>query len=144
MKIEEYDVPDDLYYHKEHCWARVEGNVVVVGVTDFAQKMAGIIKRVVTLEEEDETSQDKPFGTMSSGKWTGKIYAPVSGEIEEVNEDLEDEPSKINDEPYGKGWVIKISPSNLDVELEKLWKPGPEYETWMKKEIADKKALIEK
>ena len=144
MKIEEYDVPDDLYYHKEHCWARVEGNVVVVGVTDFAQKMAGIIKRVVTLEEEDETSQDKPFGTMSSGKWTGKIYAPVSGEIEEVNEELEDNPSMINDDPYGKGWVIKISPSNLEAELGKLKKTGPEYETWMKKEIADKKALIEK
>ena len=67
MKIDEYNFPDDLYYHKEHCWARVEDGLVVVGVTDFAQKMAGTIKRVITLEEEDEVSQNKPLGTISSG-----------------------------------------------------------------------------
>ncbi len=124
MKIDEYDLPDDLYFHKEHCWARVEGDLVVVGISDFAQKMAGVIKRIVTLEEEDEVSQDKPYGTMSSGKWTGKLYSPVSGEIEEVNEDIEDTPSLCNDEPYGKGWLLKISPSSLDADLEKLWKTG--------------------
>jgi glycine cleavage system H protein len=76
--------------------------------------MAGGIKRVVTLDEEDDVQQGKPFGTMSSGKWTGKLYSPISGEIAEINEDLEDEPKLINDDPYGEGWVIKIEPSNMD------------------------------
>ena len=142
MQIDEYTFPEDLYFHKEHYWARIEGDVVVIGVSDFAQKLAGTIKRVVTLEEEDEIVRDKPIGTLSSGKWTGKLYAPVSGEIVEVNEDIEDEPNLINDDPYGKGWVIKVEPSNLEEDLASLKKPGPEFEAWMKKEIEEKKALI--
>ena len=142
MQIDEYKFPDELYYHKEHLWARVEDDLVVFGLTDFTQKLAGTIKRIATLEEEDEVSQDKPFGTMSSGKWTGKLYAPVSGEIEEVNEDVEDNPKLCNEDPYGEGWIIKIAPSNLDEDLSKLMKTGPEFETWLKKEIVEKKALI--
>ncbi len=142
MKIEEYDFPDDLYYHKEHCWAKVEGDLVVVGVTDFTQKMAGTLKRVMTLEEEDDVSQDKPFGTLNSGKWTGKIYAPISGEIAELNEELEETPKLLNDEPYGKGWIVKITPSDLDGDLSKLMKTGSDFETWYKKEIEEKKAMM--
>ncbi|MDP6154685.1 MAG: glycine cleavage system protein H [Candidatus Thermoplasmatota archaeon] len=142
MKIDEFNFPDDLYYHKEHCWARVEDGLVLIGITDFAQKMAGTIKRVITLEEEDEVSQNKPLGTISSGKWTGKIYSPVSGEIEEVNEDVEDEPGLINEDSYGEGWILKISPEDLDDELGNLMKTGPAFENWMKKEIAEKKALL--
>lgn len=142
MQIDEYKFPDGLYYHKEHLWARVEDDLVVIGLTDFTQQLAGTIKRIATLEEEDEVSQDKPFGTMSSGKWTGKLYAPVSGEIIEVNEDVEDNPKLCNEDPYGKGWIIKISPSNLDTDLSKLMKIGAEFETWIKKEIIEKKALI--
>ena len=142
MKIGEYDYPDGLFYHKEHCWARVDNNIVTVGITDFTQKLAGTIKRIVTLEEEDEVSQDKPFGTLSSGKWTGKLYAPISGEIEEVNEDIEDDPKICNNDPYGEGWIIKISPSNLERDLSNLMKLGPEFETWVEKEIEEKKALI--
>jgi len=142
MQIDEYIFPDGLYYHKEHLWAYVENNLVTVGPTDFTQKMAGTIKRIATLEEDDEVRQDKPFGTISSGKWTGKLYAPVSGEIAEVNEEVEDNPKICNDDPYGKGWIIKISPSNLDKDLSNLMKLGPEFETWIKKEIKEKKALI--
>jgi len=142
MQIDEYKFPDGLYYHKEHLWARVENNLVAVGLTDFTQKMAGTIKRIATLEEDDEVIQDKPFGTISSGKWTGKIYAPVSGEIAEVNEDVEDNPKLCNEDPYGEGWIVKISPSNLDADTSKLMKIGPDFETWMKKEIQEKKALI--
>ena len=135
MKIDEYDCPENLYYHKEHNWARVEGDVVVVGITDFSQKLAGAIKRVETLEEDDEVTQDKPMGTISSGKWTGKIYAPFSGEIIEVNEDVEDEPNLINDDPYGDGWIVKIAPSNVDSEINNLMKVGPDFEAWLKGEI---------
>ena len=135
MQIDKYSFPDDLFYHKDHYWARVDGDVVVVGLTDFTQQLAGTIKRVVTLEEEDEVEQDKPIGTLSSGKWTGKLYAPVSGEILEVNEDIEDEPKTINEDPYGEGWIIKITPSNLQGDLANLKKTGSEFETWMKSEI---------
>ncbi len=142
MQIDEYTFPEGLYFQKDHYWARVEGDVVVIGVSDFAQKLAGTIKRVVTLEEDDEIVRDKPIGTLSSGKWTGKLYAPVSGEIVEVNEDIEDEPSLINDDPYGAGWVLKVEPSDLEADLAALKKTGPEFEVWMKKEIEEKKALI--
>jgi glycine cleavage system H protein len=145
MKIDEYDFPDDLYYHKEHLWAKVEDDLVLVGLTDFTQQMAGTIKRIATLEEDDEVSQDKPFGTMSSGKWTGKLYSPISGEIAEVNEDVIDEPKLCNEDPYDEGWIIKVTPSDLDIELGNLMKTGqPEFETWIKKEIVEKKALLDK
>jgi glycine cleavage system H protein len=144
MQIGEYKFPEGFFYHKEHCWAKVENSLVVVGITDFTQKMAGVVKRIVTLEEDDAVSQDKPFGTMSSGKWTGKLYAPVSGQIAEVNEEIEDNPKICNEDPYGKGWIIKISPSNLKAESSKLMKIGPEFETWIKKQIEEKKALIKK
>jgi glycine cleavage system H protein len=79
---------------------------------------------------------------MSSGKWTGKLYAPVSGEIEEINEDVEDDPKICNEDPYGEGWIIKIVPNNLDGDLSKLMKIGPEFESWINKEIQEKKALL--
>jgi glycine cleavage system H protein len=89
----------------------------------------------VTLEEDEEVEADKPIGTISSGKWTGKFYAPVSGEILEINEDVEDDPKIINEDPYGEGWVIKVAPSNLQGDLGNLKKTGPEFETWIKGEI---------
>ncbi|UCF49195.1 MAG: glycine cleavage system protein GcvH [Thermoplasmatales archaeon] len=140
MEIGKYSFPDELYYHKEHCWAKVEGDEVVVGITDFTQQLAGEIKRIATLEEEDEVTQDKPYGTVSSGKWTGKIYSPVSGEITEINEDIEDNPKLANDDPYGEGWIIKISPSNLEGDLAKLMKTGPEFETYYNEQIKLKEA----
>jgi glycine cleavage system H protein len=114
MNVKNFNFPDDLFYHVEHCWAKKDGDSVLIGMTDFAQKLAGTIKRVVTLEEDEEVGFGKPCGTLSSGKWTGKIYSPISGEIVEVNEDLEDEPKMINDDPYGEGWILKIEPSNPD------------------------------
>ncbi|UCE37325.1 MAG: glycine cleavage system protein GcvH [Thermoplasmata archaeon] len=142
MKIDEYEMPDDLYYHVEHTYAKVDGDMVLVGLTDFTQKMAGTIKRVVTLEEGDEVQQGKPMGTLSSGKWTGKLYSPISGEIVEVNEDLEDEPSLINDSPYQEGWVVKIKPKDLN-ELNSLMKTGKEFEAWMKQQIEEKRNATE-
>lgn len=114
MKHKEYEVPEDVLYHAEHMWARKEGDVVVVGVTDFAQKLAGDIVYVDMPMEGDDVTKDKPFGTLETGKWVGKIYAPVSGEVEEYNEDVEDDALVINEDPYGKGWVIKITPENMD------------------------------
>lgn len=118
--IKGYDMPDDLYYHKEHSWARLDGDKVTVGMTDFFQKEAGDVVFIDLPEEEDEVEQGEVCGKIQSRKWIGKLVAPVSGEILEVNEDLEEDTSLINSDPYGKGWVLVLEASDLDDELENL------------------------
>ncbi len=122
MEIEGYQFPDDLYYHKEHYWARIENDTVVMGATDFAQKLAGEITYVELPEVGRKVDQDKPCGSMETGKWVGRIYAVLSGTVIEANEDLEDTPELINESPYEKGWLCKIEPSDLDGELMSLMK----------------------
>jgi glycine cleavage system H protein len=122
MEIEGYLFPDGLYYHKEHFWARVEGDIVVMGTSDFAQKLAGQIVYVEMPSVGKAVEQGKPCGSMESGKWVGRIYAPVSGKVESVNQDLEENPELINESPYEKGWICKIKPSNLQEELKNLLK----------------------
>ena len=114
------NMPDELYYHEEHSWSRVEGTKVTVGMTDFFQKEAGNIVFVDLPEEEEEVSRGEVCGKIQSRKWIGKLVAPVSGEIVEINEDLEDDSSLINTDPYGKGWILIIEASDLDSELETL------------------------
>ncbi len=134
MKVKDYEFPDELYYDQNHFWARVEGDLVVMGTTDLTQKLAGEITYVDVPEEGDEVTQGKPFGSIESGKWVGRVYAPVSGEIAEGNEELEDEPELINQDCYGKGWIAKISPSDLEAELKNLMQ-GETYKEWVLKEI---------
>ena len=119
MQHKDYNIPEDVKYHAEHMWARVEGDLVVVGVTDFAQKLAGDIVYVDMPMEGDDVTKDKPFGTLETGKWVGKIYAPVNGEVEEYNEEVEDDALIINEDPYGEGWIIKIRPEDMS-ELDDL------------------------
>jgi glycine cleavage system H protein len=134
MEIEGYLFPDNLYYHKEHFWARVEGNIVVVGSNDFAQKLAGQIVYVEVPPVGKAVEQGKPCGSMESGKWVGRIYAPVSGKVESANQDLEEKPELINDSPYEKGWICKINSSNLQEELRTLLK-GESLIEFIKSEI---------
>jgi glycine cleavage system H protein len=134
MQVKDYNFPDELYYDKNHFWARVEGDTVVMGTTDLTQKLAGEITFVDVPEEDDEVTQGKPFGSIESGKWVGRIYAVVSGEIAEGNEELEDEPELVNQDCYGKGWICKISPSDLEAELANLMQ-GDAYKEWVTAEI---------
>jgi glycine cleavage system H protein len=134
MEIEGYFFPDDLYYHKEHFWAKVEGNRVIVGTTDFAQKLAGQIVYVELPSVGKVIEQGRPCGSMESGKWVGRIYAPVSGKVESSNEELEDSPELINDSPYEKGWMFKVNPSNLQEEVKNLMQ-GKSLEEFIKSEI---------
>ena len=120
--IKGYNMPDDLYYHEDHRWARVDGNKVTVGMTDFFQKEAGDIVFVDLPEVEDDVSQGEVCGKIQSRKWIGKLVAPVSGEIVEINEELEDDTSLINNDPYGEGWIIVIEAEDLDSELGNLMK----------------------
>ena len=118
--IKGYDMPDELYYHEEHSWARVEGNRVTVGMDDMFQKEAGDIVFVDLPEEEDEVEQGEVCGKIQSRKWIGKLCAPVSGEIVEINEGLEDDTSLVNQDPYGRGWILVIEATDLENELSNL------------------------
>jgi glycine cleavage system H protein len=143
-KIEDYELPGDLYYTTEHSWAKLEGDSVVVGVTDFAQAMAEKIQAVQLPFEGEPVEFMKPFGTLESGKWTGKIYAPVSGEVTAFNEGLWDDASLVNNDPYGEGWMVKITPSNLDEDLSKLMKGDTdEFVQWQLAEIERVKKEVE-
>ena len=134
MEIEGYLLPDELYYHKEHFWAKVDGNKVVVGTSDFAQKLAGQIVYVELPSAGKVIEQGKPCGSMESGKWVGRIYAPISGKVEASNEALEDSPELINESPYEKGWMFVVNPSNLQEELKNLIQ-GKDMEAFVKSEI---------
>ncbi len=135
MEFEGYVFPDELKYEKNHFWARIVGDLVVTGATEFISKQAGDITFVDLPEEGDELSQGKPFGSIESGKWVGRIYAVVSGEIAEVNQELEDEPEKVNADPYGGGWICKIKPSNLDADMAGLMSANDAFKDFVREEI---------
>jgi glycine cleavage system H protein len=118
--IKGYDMPDELYYTEDHSWARVDGDRVTVGMNDFFQQEAGDIVFVDLPEEEEEVEQGEVCGKIQSRKWIGKLVAPVSGEIMEINEELEDDTSLINSDPYGDGWILVIESQDLDEELDNL------------------------
>jgi glycine cleavage system H protein len=134
MEIEGYLFPDDLYYHKEHFWAKVEGESVIMGTTDFAQKLAGQIVFAELPSAGKAVIQGKPCGSMESGKWVGRIYAVISGRVESSNQELDDKPELINESPYEMGWLCKISPSNLQEELKNLMQ-GDSLKEFIKSEI---------
>lgn len=133
MEVGGYLLPDDLYYHKEHFWVRLEGELATVGVTDFFQKLAGEISYLELPSEGDEFSADEVVGSVETGKWVGKVFMPISGEIVEVNQEVLDEPSLANEDPYGRGWLFKVKPSDL-TELDKLYK-GEAARQWQEEEI---------
>ena len=119
-EIKGYNMPDDLYFNAEHSWARVDGNKVTVGMSDFFQKEAGDVVFIDLPDEGDEISQGEICGKIQSRKWIGKLVAPISGEITAVNEDLEEDTSLINKDCYGKGWVLVVEASNLASDLANL------------------------
>jgi len=137
-EIKGYNMPDELYYHAEHSWARVEGTKVTIGMTDMFQKEAGDIVFVDLPEEDDEVSQGETCGKIQSRKWIGKLVAPVSGEITEINEELEEDTSLINSNPYGDGWILVIKAEDeddLQAELKNLIH-GDAVSAFVEREIA--------
>ena len=135
MKVREYEMPDELYYHVEHTWIKMEGDGNVrIGFNDFAQAAAGDITYVDLPFEGDEVTMGETCGKVQSSKWVGKLVAPVSGEIVGVNEELENDATLINQSCYGDGWIMLIKPGKLDQELDKLMK-GQDAALWLEKEI---------
>ena len=104
--------PDNLKYSKDHEWVRVEGEEAYVGITAFAQEELGDIVFVDVDTEGESLDQDEVFGSVEAVKTVSDLYLPVAGEIIEFNEALEDSPEVVNDDPYGKGWMVKIKMSD--------------------------------
>jgi glycine cleavage system H protein len=134
MQIEGYNMPDELYYEENHFWVREEGDVVVMGMDDFAQAMAGEIVYVQLPDEGKQLKKGKKFAKLESGKWLGKVYAPVNGELVAVNEELETNPELINEDCYGKGWMYKIKPSDM-AEVPELIHGAEAVEKWVLADI---------
>ena len=113
------NIPSDLKYTKDHEWVKIEGDTAIVGITDFAQGELGDIV-YVEVETVDETLEiEAVFGTVEAVKTVSDLFLPLSGEIIEFNESLEDEPEKVNTDPYGDGWMIKIKFSDAS-EIDNL------------------------
>lgn len=110
-------IPNDLKYTSDHEWVKIEGDIAVVGITEFAQSELGDIV-YVEVETVDETlEREEVFGTVEAVKTVSDLFSPLSGEIIEFNQSLEDEPEKVNSDPYGEGWMVKIrftDPSQLE------------------------------
>lgn len=106
--------PKELRYSEEHEWVKVEGGNVRVGITHFAQSELGDIVFVELPEVGDEITANEPFGSVESVKTVSELYAPISGKVVEVNEDLNDNPEYVNESPYEKAWMVVLEPSNLD------------------------------
>ena len=119
-------VQEGLYYTKEHEWVKVDGETGTMGISDHAQEELGDIVFVELPEEGEEFSQGDAIGTIEAVKTVSDIYTPVSGEVIEANESLEEEAEKINQDPYGEGWIAKIKMSDKD-ELDDLMS-AEEYE----------------
>lgn len=106
-------LPKEYRYSEEHEWVKVEGEKIRIGITDFAQSELGDIVFVELPEVGDEIEADEPFGSVESVKTVSELYAPVSGKVVEVNEELEDSPELVNESPYEKAWMIIVEPENM-------------------------------
>lgn len=113
------DLPKDLLYSEEHEWVKKEDGKVRIGITDFAQDELGDIVFVELPEVGDELEVDEPFGSVESVKTVSELYAPISGKVVEINEELEDSPEFVNESPYEKAWMIVIEPAD-ESELDNL------------------------
>lgn len=142
MQIDQWNFPDDLYYNDQHAWARVRGDVVTVGVNEFLLFLSGEITFVSLPKVGEKVEFGDRIGTLEAGVgccgggggWLGSYFAPLSGEIVEVNHELEDDPGLINKSTYDRGWIVKIKMSNPG-ELERLMKAPEEIEDFVYSEI---------
>lgn len=134
MEYKGYNLPEDLAYEKHHYWIKTEGDLIVMGMNDFAQKLAGDIVFVQLPGEGKKIKLGKKFAKVESGKWLGKIFAPCNGAIDSANEALEENPGLINEDCYGKGWMYKIKPSDMS-ELDALIQGVDAIQRWMDEEI---------
>ena len=126
------NVPEDLHYSKDHEWVRVDGDQAIIGITDYAQNSLGDVVYVELPKADEEFAANEPFGSVESVKAVSEVFSPVTGVILKINESLADEPEKVNSDPYGEGWMIRVrmsSPAEVDSLL-----TAAEYEDFTKAE----------
>jgi glycine cleavage system H protein len=117
VKVEAYEVPEGLYFSKDFEWVKIEGDKVRIGITDYAQKSLREIVYAELPSVGSDVKQDEPYGTLESVKAVSDLVAPVSGTILEVNDEVQSKPVTLNEDPFGKGWLLVVKPSNLQAEL---------------------------
>ena len=128
-------VPDNLKYTKEHEWARIRGRSVTIGITNYAQDQLGDVVYVELPDVADDVAKDEQFGTIESVKTVSDLFSPVSGEVTKINEQLEDRPELVNEDPYGEGWMIQVQITDPD-EFENLLS-AEEYEAYIEEEAGE-------
>lgn len=106
--------PEELKYTKDHEWVKIEGDIAIIGVTDFAQSELGDIVFIEVETVGETIEQEAIFGTIEAVKTVSDLFCPVTGEVIEFNEELEDSPENVNDDPYGNGWIIKLKPNDMN------------------------------
>lgn len=108
--VSQRNVPNDRLYDQRHQWYLTEGSLVIIGITDYTQDTAGDILYVTVPPAGTELKGGQPMGSIESGKWVGQIYAPFDGVVVAANEQLEESPALLNQDPYGQGWIVKAKP----------------------------------
>ena len=126
------NVPEGLYYSKDHEWLKLDGDTGTVGITDYAQNSLGDVVYVELPRAGESFEAHATFGSVESVKAVSELFLPVAGEVTEVNESLNDEPEKVNNDPYGEGWMLKVRLSNRG-EVDSLLSAA-EYEDYIKSE----------
>jgi glycine cleavage system H protein len=120
VKVEGYEVPEGLYYSKDFAWIKIEGDKVRAGITDYAQKQLREIVYAELPSVGGDVKQGEPFGTVESVKAVSDLIAGISGTIEEVNDEVSSKPELLNEDPFNRGWLVVVKPSNLQAELPNL------------------------
>ena len=137
VKVESYEVPEGLYFSKDFEWVKVEGDKIRMGITDYAQKSLREIVYAELPSVGAEVKQGEPYGTLESVKAVSDLVAAVSGTILEVNDEVQSKPETLNEDPYAKGWLLVVKPSNLQAELVNLMDFDKSVE-WHRAQVASK------
>lgn len=142
MKIAGMEFPEDLYYDRQHNWARVDGDLVVQGMTDFGQQIAQEIVFVEMPRVGRDVEQGETFMSMESGKWVGRIPAAVGGKTVEANDELEWEPTLVNESPYDEGWLVKIEMDDPSELHNLLRADSPEFRSFVEEQVEEYKEIL--
>ena len=126
------NVPEDLHYSKDHEWVRVDGDQAIIGITDYAQNSLGDVVYIELPKVDEEFAANESFGSVESVKAVSEVFTPVAGVVAKINESLADEPEKVNSDPYGEGWMIRVKMANSG-EVDSLL-TAAEYEDFTKAE----------
>jgi glycine cleavage system H protein len=137
VKVEAYEVPEGLYFSKDFEWVKIEGDKIRMGITDYAQKALREIVYAELPSVGTEVKQNEPYGTLESVKAVSDLVSAISGTIQEVNDEVQSKPETLNEDPYGKGWLLVVKPSNLQAELANIMDFDKAVE-WHKAQVQSK------